>query len=270
MTEDTRRIAELEEELEQARERIESLERTVESLRDSKGDFLAVMNHELRTPLNHIVGFSDVILMGMAGELNDEQRTQLSMISRSGRYLLSIVNDVQDLTKFDAGTLVIQDNIFPAEEVVEGAIEMCRLAAVEKGLFLVGEIPETGIIARSDRRRVRQILVNLINNAVKFTPRGGVTVRATRDGARVRFEVVDTGYGMSPEEMGAVFDEFVQLPPRTADLAKSPGTGLGLAISRRLAALLGGSIGATSEPDVGSVFSFEVPADADTQEVGTE
>ena len=260
MTEGSQRIAELQSELARANERIEELERVVDGLRDAKGDFLALMNHELRTPLNHIIGFSEVLAMGMAGELNDEQKTQIRMIARSGRYLLSIVNDVQDLVRFDAGAISVEDNIFTAEEVIDGAIEMCELAAVEKGLTLASG-GGTSLVVRSDRRRVRQVLVNLVNNAIKFTPAGSVTVRALRHERMIRFEVEDTGYGMTPDQLDAAFGEFVQLPPQTANLAKSPGAGLGLAISRRLVGLLGGTIHATSEAGVGSVFFFEVPAD---------
>jgi len=253
------RIAELEAALASANGRIAELERMVESLGAAKIDFLTLMNHEMRTPLNHIIGFSEVLAMGMVGALSDEQRAHVETIGRAGRYLLAIVNDVQDLTRIDSDALVIEDNIFQAGEVIDAAIEMSRLGATEKGLVLVNG-GGASLAVRSDRRRVRQILVNLINNAIKFTPEGSVTVRALPRDHMIRFEVEDTGCGMTHEELELAFEEFVQMPPRSAELAKSPGAGLGLAISKRLVGLLGSAIRATSEVDRGSVFYFEVPS----------
>lgn len=246
-------------ELLEARARIDELEHAVASLQQTRSDFLAAMNHELRTPLNHIIGFSQVLLLGLAGDLKDEQRSHVETIARSAGYLLSIVNDVQDLMRLDAGVVAVEDNIFTADEVIEGAIELCMPAAVEKGLTLMSQGGEP-LLVRSDRRRVRQVLVNLINNAIKFTASGTVTVHASARDSMVRFEVIDTGHGMSEDELRVAFDEFVQLPPRDVLIAKSPGAGLGLTISRRLVGLLGGTLQAHSEVGSGSVFWFEVSA----------
>lgn len=253
------RMAQLEARLEQEQSRVAELEARVEELRGSKDDFLAAMNHELRTPLNHIIGFTQIMLLGMTGELNDEQRTQLEMVAKSGSYLLAIVDDVNDLMAFNAGPVQYEENVFEANEVVSAAMELCGMAARERGLSLRDESGDPTIEVRSDRKRVRQVLVNLINNAIKFTPSGSVTVCARAAGDMVRFEVRDTGYGMTPTELDEAFQDFRQLAPRTRQVAKNPGAGLGLAISRRLVKLLGGRIEATSEPGEGSVFYFEVP-----------
>lgn len=260
---DCARIAELEEQLNGAHQEIERLRRGLADSTGSKNAFLAAMNHELRTPLNHIVGLVGVMLLGMAGELPAEQRTQLEMVNRSARSLLTMVEDVLDLTELDAGTLPLLDNTFTAEEVIGAAIEVNQASAKERGLYLVSELEDEELLLSSDRRRLRQMLSYLISNALKFTSRGGVTVSARREGDRVRFSVSDTGRGMSPYAVEAAFGDFFQLPSSDPDVAKNPGMGLGLAISRRLARLLGTRLTAHSEVGVGTTILFDISAAAE-------
>jgi len=229
-----------------------------------KSAFLASMSHELRTPLNSIIGFTGIILQGLAGPLTPEQSKQLGMVRGSARHLLELINDVLDLSKIEAGQLEVREEAFDARESLERVTASIRPLAGAKGLALTARIaPELGEII-SDRRRVEQILLNLLSNAVKFTDRGEVRLRAeiTGDhGSRaLRFTVSDTGIGIKPEEMETLFQPFRQLD---AGLARqSLGTGLGLSISRRLALLLGGEIFATSVWGKGSEFTFKLPLPA--------
>jgi len=258
-TEADARIDRLEQELKEAMDHITDLTTELEAVRSSRDDFLAAMNHELRTPLNHIIGFADMLLLGMAGDLEEEQRTQIGMVRDSGRYLFSVIEDVLDLAKLDSGGIRPADNDFSADEIVEAAIEMTRPIALEKGLTIATDVPQREVWIRSDRRRVRQILVILIGNALKFTPEGEVCVRVVERDKAVAFEVTDTGMGIPPDKLGAIFDEFVQLP--VPGIAKSNGTGLGLTLGKKLAQLLGGDIDVTSEFGKGSTFTLTLPLD---------
>ncbi len=253
------RIARLERELQDAHRRIEELTAELERVRDSRDDFLAAMNHELRTPLNHIIGFADMLALGMAGVLDEEQQRQIAVVRDSGRYLFSIIEDVLDLSRLDAGAARFSEDDFSAAEVVEAAVELKQPIAVEKGLAIVQDVPASELRIRSDRRRVRQILGILIGNALKFTREGHVLIRVSRDDGVARFEVSDTGMGIPPDKIEAVFEEFVQLP--VPGIAKSSGMGLGLTLGRKLARLLGGDISVTSTSGAGSTFTLTLPID---------
>ncbi|MDO8964848.1 MAG: ATP-binding protein, partial [Coriobacteriia bacterium] len=257
-------------ELERHREHLQDLvaERTAElsELNDrltkatlAKSQFLANMSHELRTPLNSIIGFSGILLQGLTGELVGEQRRQVEMVNRSGRYLLSLINDVLDLSRIEAGRVTVETDDFDARDAVGRAIHTIRPLAEAKDLALEAVLPDTAVIMHSDAARVQQILLNLLGNAVKFTQAGEVRVRlSVRDGCSAEFEVSDTGLGIVPDELDQVFEEFHQSPAADG-VAKSEGTGLGLPISRRLAELLGGRLTAASEIGAGSVFRLELP-----------
>jgi PAS domain S-box-containing protein len=229
-----------------------------------KSAFLATMSHELRTPLNSIIGFTGIMLQELAGPLNPEQRKQLEMVRDSSRHLLALINDVLDISKIEAGQLEVSSEPFDLRDSIEKTVSIVGPLADKKGLAMRVELaPEIGALV-SDPRRVEQVLLNLLNNAIKFTDEGGVTLTAEIvSGAHrtapsaIRISITDTGIGIKPEDLTELFQPFRQVD---AGLARQhDGTGLGLAICRRLAELLGGEVDATSEWGTGSVFVFTLP-----------
>ncbi len=255
------RVAERTDELKSALMRAEAADRI-------KSAFLATMSHELRTPLNSIIGFTGIVLQGLAGPLNEEQAKQLGMVRGSARHLLELINDVLDISKIEAGQLEVRREKFLLPATLEHVVATVRPLADRKGLKLVTAIaPELGAM-ESDRRRFEQILLNLINNAVKFTDTGEVRVEArlrpdfrldpsTPPRPAAEISVLDTGIGIKAEDLGTLFQPFRQVDTGLARLHE--GTGLGLAICRRLATLLDGTIAAQSEWGKGSVFTVTLP-----------
>jgi PAS domain S-box-containing protein len=233
----------------------------------AKDRFLASMSHELRTPLNAIIGFTGTLLMKLPGPLNPEQEEQLQTVQSSGRHLLSIINDLLDLAKIESGKwegdYQVLDGAEVAKEIVGGLSPLAR----NKGLSLVAIVPKDAAKTSTDRRALNQILINLTNNAIKFTDTGGVRLEVhegSADGrATVRFDVIDTGIGIKQEDQAKLFKAFEQV--KRSGTAPREGTGLGLYICQRLAGFLGGAIEFTSELGKGSVFTFTVPADHDAQ-----
>ena len=222
-----------------------------------KSAFLATMSHELRTPLNSIIGFTGIILQGLVGPLNDEQTKQLGMVRNSAHHLLDLINDVLDISKIEAGQVEIVAKPFDMREVVEKVVRTVTSQAEKKGLTLVAEVtPEVGEIT-SDRRRVEQILLNLLNNAVKFTEKGEVRVECQVNDDYLVTHVVDTGIGIKPEDMGNLFEAFQQV--ESGLTRRHEGTGLGLSICKKLVEMLGGEIWAESKWGVGSTFTFTLP-----------
>ncbi len=222
-----------------------------------KSAFLATMSHELRTPLNSIIGFSGVLLQGLAGPLNEEQRKQMGMVCGSAGHLLALINDVLDISKIEAGQLTFATETFDLRASLTNLVRSAAPLAERKGLSLEHELgPGVGEMT-SDRRRVEQVVLNLLSNAVKFTDRGFVRLVCTADGTRATIRVVDTGIGIRAEDLDKLFRPFRQVDSGTS--RQYEGTGLGLSISRKLAELLGGSIDVESEPGRGSTFTVVLP-----------
>jgi signal transduction histidine kinase len=231
-----------------------------EELRDAseaKSQFLRAMSHELRTPLNSIIGFSDLLLRGQAGAVNEEQKKQLEMVNGSGRRLLAMIGDVLDLSRIEAHAIPLAFETFDAADLVRQTAESIRPSASAKGLAVTVDVTDDPVTITSDPLKVGQILLNLLSNAVKFTHSGSVTARVRRRGhGVVAFEVTDTGAGVSEEMQKQIFGEFVQQDDRVE------GAGLGLAISRALAELLGGTVLLESRPGEGSTFTLLLPEDS--------
>ena len=227
-----------------------------------KSEFLANMSHELRTPLNAILGFSQVLKKNLFGELNDKQEEYIEDILSSGNHLLSLINDVLDLSKVEAGQIELEVAPFSLREAVERGVVMIRERASKNGVALAAEVEPEARVVTADERRIRQILFNLLSNAVKFTPAGGrIDVSAARVNGEIQVAVADTGSGIAPEDLSRIFEEFQQTD---AGASQPEGTGLGLALSKRLVELHGGRIWVESELGVGSRFVFTLPAEAVT------
>ena len=222
-----------------------------------KSAFLATMSHELRTPLNSIIGFTGIILQEIVGPLNDEQKKQLNMVRGSSRHLLSLINDILDISKIEAGQLQIANESYNLKKTVEKAVESARPLADKKGLELTCSIsPEIENIT-GDRRRLEQILLNLLSNAIKFTENGSVKIECQPEDGKVTVKVIDTGIGIKAEDMETIFKAFRQIDSGLT--RKYEGTGLGLSICKRLVELMGGNIHVTSVWGSGSTFSFFLP-----------
>lgn len=237
-------------ELEKEKERAESADRL-------KSAFLATMSHELRTPLNSIIGFTGILMQERPGPLNPEQKKQLGMAQGSARHLLSLINDVLDISKIEAGQLNVHPEKFSLPEVIQKVVEHTRPMAQKKNLAVYVEIQEGLDGVFSDKLRIQQILINLVSNAIKFTDEGSVTITAREDEKFVRVSVKDTGIGIEESKIGQLFKPFIQID--TGLTRKHEGTGLGLSICRKLLTLLGGTITAESSFGQGSTFSFTIP-----------
>jgi two-component system, NtrC family, sensor kinase len=219
-----------------------------------KSEFLANMSHELRTPLNAIIGFSEVLVDRMFGELNEKQEEYLKDIYASGQHLLSLINDILDLSKIEAGRMELEATDFDLPSAIDNALTLVRERATRRGITLGRTIDERLGMLRGDERKVKQVLLNLLSNALKFTPEGGrIDVSARMHDEVAEIAVTDTGVGIAPEDQEAVFEEFRQVG--TAD-KKVEGTGLGLALSRKFIELHGGRIWVKSQLGAGSTFTF--------------
>jgi signal transduction histidine kinase len=237
---------------------IQDKSRQLEIANQHKSDFLANMSHELRTPLNAIIGFSEVLLEKMFGEVNDKQLDYLQDIHSSGKHLLSLINDILDLSKIEAGRMELDVADFDLRSALENAITLVKERAQRHGIALGLDVDPSLGNFRGDERKFKQILLNLLSNAVKFTPEGGKVDVVARPGANaIEFSVSDTGVGIAASDQELVFEEFKQVG--TDYTRKAEGTGLGLALTRRFVELHGGKIWLASEPGKGSTFTFTIP-----------
>ena len=241
-----------------------------EAASQAKSEFLAIMSHELRTPLNAVLGYADLLQLGIAGSLSDEQRQQLRRISASGRHLLALVNEVLDLARIESGRLKVDRTPFRAVDIVDGATVLVQPQAELRGLRLLREDHSAHAMSLGDQDRVRQILVNVLANAIKFTPAGGTvtieigvmatpdeSIRARGETGWVYFRVSDTGPGIAADQLDAIFAPFVQA--QTGHTRSKDGTGLGLTISRRLSRLMNGDLTVRSVLGDGAVFTLWLP-----------
>jgi len=230
----------------------------LENASQAKDRFLASMSHELRTPLNAVIGFTGTLLMRLPGPLTPDQEKQLRTVQRSARHLLSLINDLLDVAKIQSGKVELNREPVSCREALEEVVAALRPSAEAKGLRLSAEVDPAGTEVLADRRALNQILINLTNNAIKFTEQGEVAVRVQRRGGDssplVDFRVSDTGCGISPEDQARLFHAFAQVGVARAGPAE--GTGLGLHLSRMLAELMGGAISLESEPGGGSTFTL--------------
>src|SRR5215472_4182438 len=237
---------------------IEVKSRQLEAASRHKSEFLANMSHELRTPLNAIIGFSEVLSERMFGDLNDKQEEYLKDIYSSGQHLLSLINDILDLSKIEAGRMELEVTDFDLPSAIDNALILVRERASRRGITLGRAIDDCVGLVGGDERKVKQVLLNLLSNALKFTPEGGrIDVRAALNDGMAEVSVADTGVGIAPEDQEAIFEEFRQVG--TAD-KKVEGTGLGLALSRKFIELHGGRIWVKSQTGKGSTFTFTLPA----------
>jgi signal transduction histidine kinase len=236
---------------------IEEKSRQLEVASQHKSDFLANMSHELRTPLNAIIGFSEVLTDRMFGELNEKQEEYLKDIYASGTHLLSLINDILDLSKIEAGRMELELTEFHLPTAIENALMLVRERAGRRSIALHTNIDNRLGQIQADERKVRQVVLNLLSNAIKFTPEGGrIEVGAVPKDGLVEISVTDTGIGIAPEDQEKVFEEFRQVGTAAR---KVEGTGLGLTLCRKFVELHGGRIWAKSQLGQGSIFTFTIP-----------
>jgi PAS domain S-box-containing protein len=244
------------------RRQAEIMEQVNTQLREAtkaKDQFLAVMSHELRTPINAVMGYSDLLDLGVKGDLNPDQRGMIARIRDTSRHLLGLINEVLDLAKIGAGRIDLVMAELDVAEVIDRAAQQILPLANSKGLTLrVEEIARGEVLVLADETRLTQIIINLLSNAVKFTSIGGVTVAARINGEKVEIRVCDTGPGVADDQRERIFEEFYQVEGGLA--RASGGTGLGLAIARRFARLMGGDIAIESELGKGSEFIVTLPS----------
>jgi signal transduction histidine kinase len=243
--------------LEASNQEIAEQSRQIEVASQHKSEFLANMSHELRTPLNAIIGFSEVLADRMFGELNEKQEEYLKDIYASGTHLLSLINDILDLSKIEAGRMELELTDFHLPMALDNALTLVRERAGRRSISLEMSIDEQLGEVRADERKIRQVVLNLLSNAIKFTPEGGrIQVTAVPKDGFVEVSVNDTGVGIAPEDQEAVFEEFRQVGTAAKKLE---GTGLGLTLCRKFIELHHGRIWVKSQVDMGSTFTFSLP-----------
>jgi signal transduction histidine kinase len=242
---------------------IQEKSRQLELASQHKSQFLANMSHELRTPLNAVLGYAELMLDGIYGELPQKALGVLERVQSNGRHLLGLINDVLDLSKIEAGQLRLALDAYALPAVVQTVVAATESLASAKGLKLKAAVADglpTGI---GDERRLAQVLLNLVGNAIKFTDQGGIEIAARTADGHFEIDVIDTGPGIAPEDQARIFEEFQQVD--NTSTRKKGGTGLGLAISRRIVAMHGGALTVESEVGRGSTFRVTLPVRVEKQ-----
>lgn len=255
------RLADLEEELAQTKRELVEAKTELREADKLKSEFIATVSHELRTPLNSILGFAKLLLRQKIGPLNPIQQTDLSVIYDSAQHLLSLVNDILDLSKIEAGKIRLDAEWVSVEEIIVGVMASTYILIEDKPIELKEEIESNLPKVYVDRGRIRQVVINILSNAAKFTDVGSITMRVRRitknEQEFVCFSIKDTGIGIAADDMDKVFEAFRQIDSSVARRAE--GTGLGMPISYRLVSLHGGELWVESQVDQGSAFSFTIP-----------
>jgi signal transduction histidine kinase len=233
------------------------LYRDAEAANEAKANFLSVMSHELRTPLSAIIGYTDLLDRGVVGDVNEKQSTYLGRVRASSNHLLQIIEEILAFAGTEAGKESVRPEAATLAELVDGVTAVAEPLAAETGLDFDVDVEDGDTVTRTDPRKVRQILLNLVSNALKFTEDGSVALRARSEGDELVFEVEDTGVGIPEDRHESIFDRFWQM--EDALTRKAGGTGLGLAVGRSFATLLGGTLTVQSEPGDGSTFTLRIP-----------
>jgi signal transduction histidine kinase/HAMP domain-containing protein len=236
---------------------IEEKGRELEAASRHKSQFLANMSHELRTPLNSVLGFTELLVDGIYGELPDKAKATVARVQANGRHLLGLINDVLDLSKIEAGQLTLALEDYSVGQIVRSTVTAVEPLARSKGLSLAATVAENLPLGRGDERRLTQVLLNLAGNAVKFTETGAIDILADAIDGHFEITVRDTGPGIAPTDQALIFDEFQQVD--SSSTRQKGGTGLGLAISKRIVEMHGGTIGVESVPGSGSTFRMKIP-----------
>jgi signal transduction histidine kinase len=257
LNETSRELARLDADQRRTADTLRSLNVRLEQASRAKSEFLANMSHELRTPLNAILGFTEMILDGLYGEVPAELKEPLADTQTNGKHLLRLINDVLDLSKIEAGRMELSVGDYSVEDVVGTVRASLRSLAGERGLEFVTEVEPDLPLARGDGKRITQCLLNLTGNAFKFTKQGRVVIGVDRQGDLLRYRVSDTGIGIPADQLEAVFAEFRQVDSTTT--REMGGTGLGLSITKKFVELHGGRIWVESELHKGSTFYFTIP-----------
>jgi signal transduction histidine kinase len=242
-----------------AQEELIQAKAAAESANRAKSDFLASMSHELRTPLNAVIGFTRVLMRNKTGNLSASDTLYLDRIAANGQHLLGLITDILDLSKIEAGRMEVERERVRLDDLVRDTVAQLEVRTSSSDVQLVADIPDELAEIDSDPNRLRQVLINLIGNAIKFTPAGDVHVRVVaRAGSNVpiRIDVIDSGIGIAPERLGHIFDAFEQAERTTS--RRYGGTGLGLSISRGLCRMLGYELTVTSSVGIGSTFSIDL------------
>ncbi|MEG4117324.1 AAA family ATPase [Microcoleus sp. N9_B4] len=248
------KVAERTQQLQEKNIDLQKAEELAKAANSAKSEFLANMSHELRTPLNGILGYTQILKRQK--NLADQQKDGLNVISQCGEHLLTLINDILDLSKIEARKMEIHLSNFHLSQFLEGLAEICNIRAEQKGISLIYEpITKLPLAVEGDEKRLRQVLINLLGNAIKFTEKGGVAFKVGYQDGKIRFQVEDTGVGMAPEQLQDIFLPFHQVGDATR---KVEGTGLGLAISRQLVQMMGGEIKVKSTLGKGSIFFFDL------------
>lgn len=260
LADERKKLEQINEDMISLQQELKEKNRRLQEASRLKSNFLASMSHELRTPLNSIIGFSGILLQGVAGDLNNKQKKQMRMVYAAGKDLLEQINDILDLSKIEAGKITIYAEEFDVHELISLIEKMILPMIVEKGLQFKSEIsadiPST---IYSDRHRIKHVLTNLFSNAIKFTNQGTITVtcQLAQDKKSILFGVKDSGVGIREQDREKIFDEFQQIDSPLKE--KQTGTGLGLAISRKLVNMMGGELWVESRFGHGSHFQFTIP-----------